>query len=144
MPYSPDEIQVIHQQAIAEPDRRYSSFDGQTYVGTKTGRLKLLDESIVELERELEETQNTLANALEEARETLQEGIDEIASEEKNSYVELDINFDVMPKEAIDQLLFLNILELNTLNGELSPSLAGDQDLILELNEDNEIKIKNF
>jgi len=140
--YSPEEIQVIHQQGLAEPERRYMSLKGFTYVGTSTGRLRLIDNSVLELEIELANTKDELTESINSTK-SLQDSVNDIIAVEGGSYVELDFNFDVMPKEGIDQILTLNIIELNTLNGELMPSVAGVQDSLLEV-LDSEITIKDF
>jgi chemotaxis regulatin CheY-phosphate phosphatase CheZ len=143
MPYSSDEIKVIHQQALAEADRRYAGIDGKTYIGTSGGRLRIIDDSVLDLERELDDAKAELTEAIQEAKDSLEEVIEDITTE-GGSYVELDINLDVMPKENIEQILSLNILELDTFSGELFPSEIGVEDILLEINGTNEITIKDF
>tara|TARA_R110002126_G_scaffold127296_1_gene269479 strand:- start:93 stop:512 length:420 start_codon:yes stop_codon:yes gene_type:complete len=133
MPYSDSEIKVIHQQASAEFQRKYASLSGKTYVGTSTGRLRIIDESILELERGLIQAESDFANSL----DIIENQVEENAIAEISSYFTLDLNAELTPEPYINEIKENNLFTLNTNTGELTPSSSGIEDTFFDLVDGN-------
>jgi hypothetical protein len=120
--YSKEEIQVIHQQALAKFNRRYASLDGETFVGTKSGRLKIVSEEVLELERALDIVEAEISEVTEVTPVV-----------EETSYFAIDADGDLTPLPVIPSILTDNLFTLDLVTGDLTPNNIGINDIFFRL-----------
>jgi hypothetical protein len=111
MYYTTEEINSIHASSSAVYQQIYTTYEGDKYIGTSEGRLKIYYPV-----QEPTTTTTTTAEVIEE----------EEVVEEVNSYFEpsLDNTFQLVlqPIDPIETILFNNVFVLDTTEGVLMPS----------------------
>tara|TARA_R110002126_G_scaffold291383_1_gene451925 strand:+ start:188 stop:622 length:435 start_codon:yes stop_codon:yes gene_type:complete len=111
MAYSQEEINVIHQQSLAEPDSFYSRLDGATYVGTEEGRLRLVDNELLEIRDSVQQLENTVTEIV----QVVDNIVTEPEPEPITSYFEIDPLFGfLVPVDPIANIIPGNIFNFDT------------------------------
>jgi hypothetical protein len=133
MAYSSEEISIIHQQAIADPESIYSSLDGLSYIGTLDGRLRLINPETIGLNNVVEQLETNIAII-----ET-----PTIVPVVETSYFAIDSLGDLTPLPVIPAILTTNLFTLDLSTGDLSPNIIeGVNDIFFEIDVDNALTPK--
>tara|TARA_R110002126_G_scaffold249043_1_gene391967 strand:- start:306 stop:737 length:432 start_codon:yes stop_codon:yes gene_type:complete len=113
MIYDKATIKTIHKKKLAVVNNIYTDYDGNTYIGTIEGYLKLqnntaVKKEIVELKKEIKSATQPVPTP------------PVVPVVEEGSYFGLDSNGDLSPLSEINKLLSTNIFELDLETGDLT------------------------
>jgi hypothetical protein len=119
MIYDKATIKTIHKKKLAVVNNIYTDYDGNTYIGTIEGYLKLqnntaVKKEIVELKKEIKSATQPVTVSAPPVVPVVEEG----------SYFGIDSNGDLSPLSEINKLLNTNLFELDLSTGDLMPRFS--------------------